>query len=232
MNWLYFCVQRQSSIDYIEPCITSSGVTRQQAYIRAVHRYHMKMLTILGLLTITSVLVPITQIASATVPAHNTTNTTDVRTTTTASFNLSKEIASLNSVFGEPFYERTSSNNTGSEVVSLSPPVTKDTYSGEGIMQGVGNITHQGTYVSTYFPRGYTSVGEGMIFAENGQFLTFTAKDTGLADKEGNFIYKGAMIFDSDEMSGQFADLDNQIGLYITWAGNNGTVWSKTWLWQ
>jgi hypothetical protein len=75
-------------------------------------------------------------------------------------------------------------------------------------------------------------LGEGMIFAENGQFLTFTAKDTGLADKEGNFIYRGAMIFDSNEMSGQFADLDNQIGLYITWAGNNGTVWSKTWLWQ
>jgi hypothetical protein len=42
-------------------------------------------------------------------------------------------------------------------------------------------------------------VGEGMIFAENGLFLTFTAKDTGLADKEGNFIYKGAMIFDSNE---------------------------------
>jgi len=57
----------------------------------------MKMLTILGLLTITSVLVPIAQIASATVPAQNTTNTTDVRTTTTASFSLPKEIASLNS---------------------------------------------------------------------------------------------------------------------------------------
>ncbi|MPZ06240.1 MAG: hypothetical protein GEU26_07455 [Nitrososphaeraceae archaeon] len=190
------------------------------------------MFTILGLLTILSLLVPIMQIASATVPTHNTTNTTDVRTTTTASFSLSKEIASLNSVFGEPFYERTSSNNTGSEVVSLSPPVTKDTYSGEGFMQGVGNVTHQGTYVSTYFPRGYTSVGEGMIFTENGQFLTFTAKDIGLADREGNFIYKGAMIFDSNEISGQLADLDNQIGLYITWAGNNGTVWTKTWLWQ
>src|SRR5688500_5641121 len=100
MNWQYFCVQRRSSIDYIVPGITSSRVIRQQAYIHAVHRYHMKMLTILGLLTIISVLVPITQIASATVPANNTTNTTDVRTSTTASFSLSKEIASLNSVFG------------------------------------------------------------------------------------------------------------------------------------
>jgi hypothetical protein len=214
------------------PCTTSSIVIRQQPYIHAVPRYHVKVFTIFGLLTILSVLVLTMQIASATVPTLNNTNTTDVRTTTNASFSLSKEIASLNSVFGEPFYERTSSNNTGSEVVSLSPPVTKDTYSGQGFIKGVGNVTHQGTYISTYFPRGYTSVGEGMIFAENGQFLTFTAKDIGLADREGNFIYKGAMIFDSNEISGQLADLDNQIGLYITWAGNNGTVWTKTWLWQ
>ena len=76
------------------------------------------MFTIFGLLTILSVLVLTMQIASATVPTHNTTNITDVKTTSNASFSLSKEIASLNSVFGEPFYERTSSNNTGSEVVS------------------------------------------------------------------------------------------------------------------
>ena len=63
---------------------------------------------------------------------------------TNASFSISKEIASLNSVFGEPFYERTSSNNTGSEVVSLSPPVTKDTYSGQGFIKGVGNVTIRG----------------------------------------------------------------------------------------
>jgi hypothetical protein len=91
----------------------------------------------LGQLTIFSVLLQIMQAASATVTMDNTTNTTDVRTMTTSSFSHSKEITVFNSIFGEPFYERTSSNNTGSGVVSLSPPVTKDTYSGRGFIQGV-----------------------------------------------------------------------------------------------
>jgi hypothetical protein len=162
----------------------------------------------------------------------NTTNITDVTTMTTSSFSPLKEITVFNSIFGDPFYERTSSNNTGSEVVSLSPPVTKDTYSGRGFIQGVGNVTDEGTYVSTYFPRGYVSEGKGMIFSEDGQFVTFTAKDTGFADEEGNFMYRGATIFKSNEKSGELANLDNQIGLYITWDGNNGTTWTKTWLWK
>jgi hypothetical protein len=45
-------------------------------------------------------------------------------------------------------------------------------------------------------------------------------------------MYKGAIIFDSTEPVGIFSKLDNQIGLYITWSGNNGTNWSKTRLWE
>lgn len=190
------------------------------------------MFTILGLLTIFSVLVPTTQTASGTVSTDSTTNTTDVKTMTTFSFNASKEETLFNSIFGEPFYERTSNNSTSSEVVSLSPPVTKNSYSGRGFIQEVGNVTDQVTYISTYFPRGYVSEGEGMIFSEDGQFVTFTAKDIGFADNEGNFMYRGATIFKSNEKSGELANLDNQIGLYIIWDGNNGTTWSKTWLWK
>jgi hypothetical protein len=187
------------------------------------------MFKILGLLIVLSVLVSVMQLANATVPTHNTINTTDV----TTSFSLSKEVALLNSIFGEPFYERTGSNSTSSEVVSLNPPVTKDSYTGRGFIQGVGNVTDQGTYISTYFPRGYTSLGEGMIFSEGGQFVPFTAKDIGFSNSEGDFMYKGAMIFNANnETSGELTSLDNQIGLYIIWDGNNGTAWSKTWLWQ
>jgi hypothetical protein len=76
-----------------------------------------------------------------------------------------------------------------------------------------------------------THIGH-IIFSEDGQFVTFTSTDTGSADGEGNFMYKGAIIFDSAEPVGIFSKLDNQIGLYITWSGNNGTNWSKTWLWE
>ena len=172
------------------------------------------------------------QTASATVTMDNTINTTDVRTMTSSSFSPSKEITVFNSIFGEPFYERTSSINTSSEVVSLSPPVTKDTYSGRGFIQGVGNVIDEGTYVSTYFLRGYVSEGNGMVFSEDGQFVTFTAKDTGFAVREGNFMYRAATIFKSNENSEELANIENQIGLIITTDGNNGTTWTKTGLWK
>jgi hypothetical protein len=171
--------------------------------------------------------------ASATILTYDRTNATHNATDLTpTSSSPTDEITLLNSIFGQPFYELTNSNTTGSEIISLSPPVTKDSYSGQGFMQGVGNITEQGTYVSTYFPHGYISDGEGMIFSEDGQFITFTAKDIGFSDSEGNFMYKGAMIFNSNETTGELANLDKRIGLYITWEDDNGTSWSKTWLWE
>jgi hypothetical protein len=122
----YYCEQRQSSIDYIVPCITSSEVIRQQAYIHEVHRYHMKMLAILGLLTITSVLVPITQMSLAR--------------------QFLRSILPIQQMLGLRLLHLSIFHRM---VLSLG-----------------------GAYVSTYFPRGYTSVGEGMIFAENGTYAT------------------------------------------------------------
>ena len=193
----------------------------------------MKIFILLGLLATLTLTVPSTQIANSTNLIQNVSNLSNNLTILTPSFfNHSQEIAAFNSIFGKPFYELTGSNNTGSEILSSNPPVTKDSYSHQGFMQGIGNVTEQGTYVSTYSAKGYVSEGEGIIFSEDGQFVTFTSTDTGSADDEGNFMYKGAMIFDSTDPVGVFSKLDNQIGLYITWSGNNGTNWSKTWLWE
>ena len=193
----------------------------------------MKMFIVLGFLGILPLLMTTTQIANATNIIHDTTIGSDNLTDATiTSFSPAKEIDAFNSILGKPFYELTSSNNTGSEVISLNPPVTKDSYTHEGFMQEVGNVTEQGTYVSTYSAKGYVSEGEGIVFSKDGQFVTFTSADTGFADEKGNFMYKGAMIFDSTDPSGAFSKIDNQIGLYITWSGVNGTNWSKTWLWE
>ena len=193
----------------------------------------MKISILLGLLATLALIMTSTQIANSTNSIQNVSNTSNNLTNLTQdSFNHSEEIVAFNSIFGKPFYELTSSNNTGSEVLSSNPAVTKDSYTHQGFMQGIGNVTEQGTYVSTYSAKGYVSEGEGIIFSEDGQFVTFTSTDTGSADAEGNFMYKGAIIFDSTEPVGTFSKLDNQIGLYITWSGNNGTNWSKTWLWE
>jgi hypothetical protein len=193
----------------------------------------MKIFILLGFLTILILTMTSTQIANSTNQIQNVSNISNNLTNLTPSyFNHSEEIAAFASIFGKPFYELTSSNNIGSEVLSSNPPITKDSYTHKGFMQGIGNVTDQGTYVLTYSAKGYLSEGEGIIFSEDGQFITFTSTDTGFADGEGNFMYKGAIIFDSTEPVGIFSKLDNQIGLYITWSGNNGTNWSKTWLWE
>lgn len=193
----------------------------------------MKMFIVLGFLAIFLLLMTTTQIANATNLIHDTTIGSDNLTDPTiTSFSPAEEIAAFNSILGKPFYELTSSNNTGSEVISLNPPVTKDSYSGRGFMQEVGNVTDQGAYVSTYSPGEYISEGKGIIFSDEGQFVTFTSVDTGFTDDEGNFMYRGSMIFDSNDPEGVFSKIDDQIGLYITWSGINGTNWSKTWLWE
>jgi hypothetical protein len=104
-----------------------------------------------------------------------------------------------------------------------------DSYAGYGSVVRVGNVTEQVTIIPTFLLRGHTGEGKGMIFSESGQRLTFKAKDAGFVDSEGNIMYRGAVIFNSNETTGQMTDLDNQIGLYITWNGINGTNWSKTW---
>ena len=193
----------------------------------------MKIFLLFGLLATLTLIMISTQIANSTNLIQNVSNTSNNLTNLTpSSFNHLEEISAFNSIFGKPFYELTGSNNTGSEVISSDPPVTKDSYAHQGFMQGIGNVTEQGTYFSTYSAKGYVSEGEGIIFSEDGQFVTFTSTDTGSDDGEGNFMYKGAIIFDSTEPVGIFSKLDNQIGLYITWSGNNGTNWSKTWLWE
>lgn len=193
----------------------------------------MKIFILLGLLATLTLLITSTQIANSTNLIQNVSNvSSNLINLTPSSFNHSQDIVAFNSIFGKPFYELTSSNNTGSEVLSSDPPVTKDSFTHQGFMQGIGNVTEQGTYISTYSVKGYVSEGEGIIISEDGQFVTFASKDTGSADDEGNFLYKGAIIFDSTEPVGIFSKLDNQIGLYITWSGNNGTNWSKTWLWE
>lgn len=193
----------------------------------------MKIFILLGLLAILTLTMTSAQIANSTNLIQDVSNiSNNLANLTPSSFNHSEEIAAFNSIFGKPFYELTSSNNTGSEIISSNPPVSKDSYTHQGFMQGIGNVTDQGTYISTYSDKGYISEGEGIIFSEDGQFVTFTSTDTGAADGEGNFMYKGAIIFDSAEPVGIFSKLDNQIGLYITWSGNNGTNWSKTWLWE
>lgn len=165
----------------------------------------------------------------------NITTATPTTATTTSTLNNTiihdsvREINTLTTAFGLPFYELTDSKDTGKEVVSIDPEQTKDSYIAQGNMNGIGNVTEYGTYISTYSSPAISSIGKGMI-VQNDNVATFTAEDTGKYDSEGNLLLKGTMFFQSDDK--KMESIDGKVGLYLYWKDSNGTDWTKTWLWE
>lgn len=147
----------------------------------------------------------------------------------TISHDPESTVAAMETAFGKPFYELTDAIDTGKEVINLDPQQTKDSYIAQGYMVGIGNVTEYGTYVSTYSSPSVSSTGKGMI-VQGDNVATFTATDTGEYDSEGNLFLKGSMYFNSDNEN--MEGIDGKVGLYLYWKGNNGTDWTKTWLWK
>lgn len=147
----------------------------------------------------------------------------------TAFSDPTSEIAALTTAFGEPFYLLNDSQDTGREVLSIDPQQTKNSYVSHGYMQGIGNVTEYGTYVTTHLSPIVSSDGKGMI-VKGDQVATFTAKDTGSYDSDGNIFLKGTMFFQSDDK--EMASINGKVGLYLYWKNSSGTDGTKTWLWE
>lgn len=131
--------------------------------------------------------------------------------------------------FGEPFYVLGDSLDTGSEVTSIDPMKTKDSFSANGTMQGVGAITEQATFESTYSPN-LSSEGLGIITTPDGYAATFTANDIGYTGVNGTVYYYGVMNF-SSHPEGKFGFLNDRMGLYLYEEDHHGRDSTKAWLW-
>lgn len=165
---------------------------------------------------------PITSLATTQPLSSNT-------TTTTTTINPDLEVESITNAFGEPFYILNDSKDTGYEVINLDPQQTKSSYIAQGNMQGIGNVTEYGTFITTYSSPISSSIGKGLI-VKGDQVATFTAQDIGSYDKDGNLLLKGAINFESDDP--EMSKINGKMGFYIYWESSNGTSWTKTWLWD
>lgn len=184
-------------------------------------------ISILIVTALSGAIVPIVYETDASVIGQNRSAITSENNT--FSHDPESTVAAMVNAFGEPFYELTDSVDTGKEVVSINPQQTKDSYIAEGNMIGIGNVTEYGTYMSTYASPSISSTGKGMI-VQGDRVATFTAADTGEYDNNGNLLLKGSMYFDSE--SKEMESIDGEVGLYLYWKDNNGTDWTKTWLWK
>ena len=110
----------------------------------------------------------ITQIFSSTTTTADATtlspdNVNAIMTNNAAFADPISQATAMTAAFGEPFYVLNDSKDTGNEVVNLEPPQTKDSYIAQGYMQGIGNVSERGTYVTTYSSPIISSVGKGLI---------------------------------------------------------------------
>lgn len=175
---------------------------------------------------------PVSTASSSSSPVSSSLSSSFAPTTTTNTSLASEAqsaVQNLTSAFGSPFYILNDSEFTGNEVLSLEPQKTKDTYMANGFMQGIGNVKEEGTYVSTYKPDKIISTGIGFIIKDNHR-ATFTAEDTGKIDSQGNIFLKGTMYFESGDPI--MSSINGHIGLYLYYKDQNGTDWTKTWLWK
>jgi hypothetical protein len=139
----------------------------------------------------------------------------------------------LTSIFGNPLFEETSHKRTGSIAVSDEGlNQTQDSYIATGILQGVGNVTDNATYITTHLDKGHSSSeGTGIISTSDGFNVTYTGKDVGTEDSSGIETYKGIQIFKANSDS-KLAFLNNVIGIYLYGYWPNGTTSGTVWEWK
>lgn len=139
----------------------------------------------------------------------------------------------LTSIFGNALFEETSHKRTGSIAVSDEGlNQTQDSYIATGILQGVGNVTDNATYITTHLDKGHSSSeGTGIISTSDGFNVTYTGKDVGTEDSSGIETYKGIQIFKANSDS-KLAFLNDVIGIYLYRYWPNGTTSGTVWEWK
>lgn len=124
-----------------------------------------------------------------------------------------------------PFYEGTSAkllSQTVLDTTSNGLPQIELTTVQDATIEGVGNVTNLGTWAITYKTTHITyATGKGVITADNGDMITWTASDVGRADDKGVISYRGLIFFDttnssSSATSGKLSLLDNREALFVT----------------
>ena len=108
----------------------------------------------------------------------------------------------------------------GSKNISLTPyQMTESHYSDQGFLKGVGNVTNNQTFISTYLSDELLQgTGNGTFETPDGQSIAWISSDIGrLVD--GRWVFDGIILFNNTQ-SESLSLLNNRIGLAKDIAGN------------
>jgi hypothetical protein len=120
----------------------------------------------------------------------------------------------------DAIYSANISKFLGSKNISLTPyRMTETHYTDQGFLKGVGNITNNQTFISTYLSDNLLQgTGNGTFETPDGQTISWISSDIG-RPIDGRWVFHGIILFNNTQ-SKSLSLLNNSIGLTKDTAGN------------
>jgi hypothetical protein len=120
----------------------------------------------------------------------------------------------------DSIYSANTSKVLSSKNISLIPyRMTEGHYSDQGFLKGVGNVTDNQTYISTYLSNELVqSRGNGTFETPDGQSIAWISSSIG-RPIDGRWVFHAIILFNNTQ-SESLALLNNSIGLSKNTAGN------------
>ena len=120
----------------------------------------------------------------------------------------------------DSIYSANTSKVLSSKNISLTPyRMTEGHYSDQGFLKGVGNVTNNQTYISTYLSDELVqSRGNGTFETPDGQSIAWISSSIG-RPIDGRWVFHAIILFNNTQ-SESLSLLNNSIGLSKNTAGN------------
>jgi len=111
-------------------------------------------------------------------------------------------------------------------------PRTEVSFTENGTMVGIGNVTNIGTFLETNkSDKTISGQGRGIITTIDGDLVMWTSYDLGQINSVNGEKYRGIIFFDAVS-KGKLDFLNNAVGLYTSDVGSNGSSLRQIWQWK
>ena len=120
----------------------------------------------------------------------------------------------------DSIYSANTSKFLSSKNISLTPyRIEEGHYSDQGFLKGVGNVTNNQTYISTYLSDELVqSRGNGTFETPDGQSIAWISSSIG-RPVDGRWVFNAIILFNNTQ-SESLSLLNNSIGLVKATVGN------------
>jgi hypothetical protein len=140
-----------------------------------------------------------------------------------SNIDLNLQTNSLN--LSKPIYQAISSSFFATQNISSKPfSVTKEFVFEKGVMNNVGNVTNNMTFINTYLPdSSIQAKGNGTIRTEDSQTIDWISSDLGVLSNKG-YTFQGIVLFNNTN-SEKLSFLKNATGIYKETPEIHRTLW-------